>query len=59
MLPLMKSMSLHMKSHFKELRDEIGINVCALKLIQKDVNDHRNFADETGGLDFNKPSFDF
>jgi len=55
----MKSMSLHMKSHFKELRDEIGINVCALKLIQKDVNDHRNFADETGGLDFNKPSFDF
>ena len=39
MIPILKSISLHMKFHFKNLRDEIGINISALKMIQKDVND--------------------
>lgn len=53
MLPLLKSISLHMKYHFKNLRDDIGINVSAIKMIQKEVNDmdkHTEF-----GLDFSRP----
>ena len=38
MLPIMKSISLHLKGHFKELRDEIGVNVSAIKIIKKDLN---------------------
>lgn len=33
MLSLLKSISLHMRHHFKELRDEVGTNICGLKLI--------------------------
>ena len=58
MLPLIKSISLHMKQHFKELRDEVGINVCALKVVQKEVREQRT-SGEAAGLDFSKPSFDF
>ena len=36
---LLKSISLHMRCRFRELRDEVGINVCGLKLIQKEVNE--------------------
>ena len=39
MLPLLKSISLHMKYNFQILRDEIGINVAAIKIIQKEVGD--------------------
>ena len=38
MLPILKSVSLHMNHHFKGLRDEIGINISALKIVQKELN---------------------
>jgi U3 small nucleolar RNA-associated protein 12 len=53
MLPLLKSISLHMKYHFKNLRDDIGINISAIKMIQKEVNEVDKNMDF--GLDFNRP----
>lgn len=47
-----------MKYHFKNLRDEIGINISALKMIQKDVNDTvdgNKSIDNPFGLDFSRP----
>lgn len=47
-----------MKYHFKNLRDEIGINICALKLIQKDVAntvDGNKSKENPFGLDFSRP----
>jgi hypothetical protein len=59
MISLLKSISVHMKYHFKNLRDEIGINICALKMIQKDVNDtvdgNKFGSDNPFGLDFSRP----
>jgi hypothetical protein len=58
MIPILKSISLHMKYHFKNLRDEIGINISALKMIQKDVNetvDGNKTIDNPFGLDFSRP----
>jgi len=56
MLPIMKSISLHLKGHFQELRDEIGVNVSAIKIIKKDLNQQRNNAgNDDAGLDFSKP----
>lgn len=60
MLPIMKSISLHLKGHFKELRDEIGVNVSAIKIIKKDLNQQRNNAgNDEMGLDFSKPEDGF
>jgi len=55
MLPYLKSISLHMKSHFKDIRDTIGINGCALKMIHKEMNDKKNNDD----IDFERPSIGF
>ena len=52
MLPVLKSITLHMRSHFKEIRDTIGMNTCALKLIRKEINDKRNNEDD---LNFDRP----
>lgn len=54
----MKSVSLHLKTHFKDLRDEIGVNISALKIIKKEVNEQK--ADGAAkrddfGLDFSRP----
>ena len=60
MLPIMKSISLHLKGHFQELRDEIGVNVSAIKIIKKDLNQQRNNAgNDDAGLDFSKPEDGF
>lgn len=53
MLPVLKSISLHMKHHFKNLRDDIGINISAIKMIQKEVNDVDKNTEF--GLDFSRP----
>ena len=37
MEPVLKSIAVHMRFHFKDRRDIIGINQAALKLIEKDV----------------------
>jgi len=39
MLPILKSISLHMIVHFKNLRDVIGVNISALKIVQKELNE--------------------
>ena len=44
-----------MKSHFKDIRDTIGINGCALKMIHKEMNDKKNNDD----IDFERPSIGF
>jgi hypothetical protein len=47
-----------MKYHFKNLRDEIGINISALKMIQKDVSDTidgNKQSEGAFGLDFSRP----
>ena len=54
MLPLLKSISLHMKTHFKDIRDIIGMNNCAVKLMKKEINTSKAIRDESG-LDFAKP----
>ena len=54
MLPLLKSISLHMKSHFLEIRNSIGFNQVAVKMIRKDLSDQKGSHQE-GGLDFQKP----
>lgn len=54
MLPLLKSISLHMKTHFKDIRDTIGFNNCAVKLFKKELSDQKA-AKEEGGLDFARP----
>jgi len=35
--PVLKSIAVHMRYHFKDRRDVIGINQAALKLIEKEV----------------------
>jgi len=40
MEPVIKSISVHMRYHFKERRDTIGMNQAALKLIEKDVTSY-------------------
>jgi hypothetical protein len=35
MLGLLKSISLHMRSHFRTLKDQVGVNMCGLKVIHK------------------------
>jgi hypothetical protein len=58
MIPILKSISLHMKYHFKNLLDEIGINISALKMIQKDVSDTidgNKQSEGAFGLDFSRP----
>ena len=52
MLNLLKSITVHMRYHFKQIRDSVGMNTCAIKLIRKEMNDKRNNED---GLDFDKP----
>jgi hypothetical protein len=37
MEPLIKSISVHMRFNFKSRRDMIGVNLSALKLIEKEV----------------------
>lgn len=37
MEPLIKSISVHMRYNFKSRRDMIGVNLSALKLIEKEV----------------------
>lgn len=54
MLGLLRSISVHMKTHFKEIRDTIGFNNCAVKMLKKELNDQKA-AKQDGGLDFEKP----
>jgi hypothetical protein len=35
--PVLKSIAVHMRYHFKDRRDIIGINQAALKLLDKEV----------------------
>ena len=46
-----------MKNHFRDLRNSIGINGCALKMIAKEISDKK----KSDGLDFDRPEagFDF
>lgn len=37
MLSILKSIALHMKLNFKNFRDDIGENVCALKIVSKEI----------------------
>jgi hypothetical protein len=52
MLPILKSISMHMKSYSKEVRDTIGINICALKMIKKEMNQKKENDEQ---LDFSRP----
>jgi hypothetical protein len=40
-----------MKTYFKEVRDMVGFNNCAVKLIKKELTDSKANKEE-GGLDF-------
>ena len=55
MLPLLKSVSCHMKHTFKEMRDMIGVNQSALKIIRKEA-DQKKYQDD---LDFQRPTAGF
>ena len=50
LLSLLKSISLHMRHHFKALRDEVGTNICGLKLVQKEVNEAHESRQEANGF---------
>jgi len=61
LLPILKSISLHMIVHFKSLRDEIGVNISALKIVQKELNQSIDGNNQLSqgldnfGLDFSRP----
>lgn len=61
LLPILKSISLHMMHHFKSLRDDIGVNISALKIVQKELNQTTDGNNqqvqglENFGLDFSRP----
>ena len=62
MLGLMKSISLHLKTHFTDLRNEIGVNVCGLKIVRKEINEQKAegaVRREEFDLDFSKPQAGF
>lgn len=62
MLGIMKSISIHLKTHFKDLRDVIGVNVCALKIIKKEINEQKAegaVKREEFDLNFSKPESGF
>lgn len=53
MLPILKSIALHMKARFTETRDEIGVNLSAVKILQKEIQDTLRGEQE---LDLSRPA---
>jgi hypothetical protein len=49
-LQILKSIALHMKLHFKNFRDDIGENVCALKIVSKEI---KSILESGNDFDFN------
>ena len=45
-LALLKSISTHMHHHFKSMRDDVGVNICGLKMVQKEVNENHESRQE-------------
>ena len=50
---MLKSIALHMKARFTETRDEIGVNLSAVKIIQKEIQDTLRGEQE---LDLSRPA---
>jgi len=55
-LPIMKSISTHLKAEFKGIRDTIGTNQCALKMISKEIMAKKQMDQD---LDFDRPDAGF
>jgi hypothetical protein len=53
---LLKSISVHMKSHFKDMRDRVGLNDCAIKILRKELSDSKNKDIANDGLNFSRPT---
>jgi hypothetical protein len=56
LLPLLKSVSKHMKAHYGGFREAVGMNLCALKMYQRDIRELR--AAKSGGEEMFKQSKD-
>ena len=54
LLPLLKSISVHLKASFKDFRGMVGINKCGLAYLRKQAKDIQS-GSGLGGLDFEKP----